>query len=122
MLAYSPFRDIAVGIAAMVGEPTDTTAFGRVDELFPRVSGELAVEKHNTHLVLLQHHKVEMPDALVGVVSHTLLERSRVNYISNVLVDEGVSEMCVSQKIAKRYKKRTSVYPPRHEAQIPSSP
>jgi hypothetical protein len=33
MLADSPFRDIAVGVTAMVGEATDTAAFCSVNEL-----------------------------------------------------------------------------------------
>ena len=50
-----------------------------------RVSG-------GAHLVLLQHHEVEMPDTLFCVVAHALLEGDRVDDVTNVLVDEGVSE------------------------------
>lgn len=37
IFTYSPLRNIAVGITAMVGEATDTTAFGSVDELAPEM-------------------------------------------------------------------------------------
>ncbi len=43
------------------------------------------------HLVLLQHHEVEMPDTFFCVVAHAFLEGDRVDDVTDVLVDEGVS-------------------------------
>ena len=43
------------------------------------------------YLVLLEHHKVEMFEALGSVVAHSLLERWGVHNVAHVLVYESVS-------------------------------
>ena len=42
------------------------------------------------HLVLLQHHEIEMSNALLGVLSHTLEEGRLADHVTQVFIDEGV--------------------------------
>lgn len=75
-LAYSPFRNVAVGVAAVVGKAPDAAVLGCVDEL-----------------VFLEHHEVKVLDALFSIVAHAFLELFVVDDIANVLVDEGIPIM-----------------------------
>jgi hypothetical protein len=69
------------------------------------------MKKKYTHLVLLQHHEVEMPDTRVGVVLHTPLENHRVNYVSDILIDEGVSDVIrVSRKTMSKCRKKAHLW------------
>lgn len=71
---YYPLGNVAVWIATMIRKSADITFFGRVDEL-----------------VFLQHHKIKMLDAIVGVIAHTFQKGGLANHLSYVLVDEVVS-------------------------------
>ena len=51
-----------------------------------------------THLVLLQHHEVEMSDTLLRILSHTLHESRVTDNIAYVLIDECVSVNKVEHK------------------------
>ena len=42
------------------------------------------------HLVFLQHHEVEMSDAFLAVLSHTLEEGRLADHVTQIFVDEGV--------------------------------
>ena len=76
----------------MIGEAPDAAALRRVDELGPSMSDMRPDHRQQaTHLVLLQHHEVEVLDALLRVVAHALLEGRRVDDVSDILVDERVS-------------------------------
>ena len=75
----------------MIGEAPDAAALRRVDELGPSMSDMRPDHRQQaTHLVLLQHHEVEVLNALLRVVPHTFLERRRVDHISDVLIDERI--------------------------------
>lgn len=75
----------------MIGEAPDAAALRRVDELGPSMSDMHPDHRRQaTHLVLLQHHEVEVLDALLRVVAHALLEGRRVDDVPDILVDERV--------------------------------
>ena len=71
---YYPLGNVAIWIATMIRKSADITFFSRVDEL-----------------VFLQHHKIKMLDAFVGVVAHTFQKGGLANHLSYVFVDEVVS-------------------------------
>jgi hypothetical protein len=73
-IMYHPLGNVTVWIAAMIRKSADITFLSRVDEL-----------------VLLQHHKVKMLDAVVGVVAHTFQKGGLANHLAYVFVDEVVS-------------------------------
>lgn len=71
---YYPLGNVAVWIATVIRKSANITLLSRIDEL-----------------VLLQHHKIKMFDAVVGVVAHTLQKGGLANYLAYVFVDEVVS-------------------------------
>lgn len=92
IVADGPFCHITIWITAVVGETTDSTTFGCVDELNrPNTSRcARAPNRAVTHLVLLKHHEIKVLNALQRVIPHSLLERRWVDYIPYVLIYEGI--------------------------------
>ena len=101
MFPNSPFRYVAVWIAAVVRKTPNSASFRRVDELCGRAGNCLhkrndekgrgtmsKKEGHVAYLVLLQHHEVEMSDSLLRILSHTLHESRVTDNIAHVLIDE----------------------------------
>ena len=82
----------------MVGEPANAASFRGVNEL-RRVSisvGNLGLVA--SHLVLLQHHEVEMADALFCILPHAFQEGWLADDVADVFVDEGIS---VAQEVVR---------------------
>lgn len=50
------------------------------------------VENSATCLLFLQHHEIEVSNTLLCVFAHSLCERRLADYITNILIYEGVSE------------------------------
>ncbi len=68
VLPYRPLRNVTIGIATMVGEATNAPAFGGIDELGSMLQQQgVHSQSQATHLILLQHHKVEVSYTLLRV-------------------------------------------------------
>lgn len=72
----------------MVRKPTDSAFFGGIDVLHESEDVNSAI---TIYLFFLQHHEIEMLDALVGILRHALHERRLSDDLANVLVDERVT-------------------------------
>ena len=100
----------------MIRKPADATSLRRINELhrpkkeielaeylIKRVTGERGEGKTQrvqrlgaqhvwrTYLVLLQHHKIEMSDALLRVLPHSLSKGRLADNVTNVLVNKRIS-------------------------------
>ena len=91
----------------MIGEAPDAAALRRVDELGPSMSDMHPDHRQQaTHLVLLQHHEVEMNDAILVVGSHPLQQGVFANDLSNVLVYEVIPKRGGSVSLCENDKRR----------------
>ena len=75
----------------MVCEPPDPTLLGRVDELHVAKTGLAPIEKRAetvTHLILLEHHEVEMLDPLFSIISHPFFHGRRTKDVPNVFINK----------------------------------
>jgi hypothetical protein len=127
VLPDRPLCDIAIRIARMIREPTDPAALSGIDEL-----RQSRLNRHQigptTHLVLLQHHKIEMLDALFPILPHPL-DKCRIrNDVANVFVNERIpvvsptSCMRQSPSQTKTCHSRTLSCPPQPATRTPFSP
>ena len=112
----------------MIREPAYPTLLGRVDVL-PRkrqlLSNVPRSQKGNedTHLLFLEHHKVEMPDPLVCIELYSFPKRLLRNDLADILVDQTSSEVPISMtRFLKDSSERTRGYPLPLSIQIPSCP
>lgn len=77
----------------MVGEPPDPTLFGRVDELrvvrtrLAPMEGQAETE---THLVLLEHHEIEMLDPFFPIFSHPFFHGRRTKDVPDVFINKRI--------------------------------
>ena len=85
-----PFCHITVRVTAVIRESPNATTSGRVDELGACKPCSFLVQVA-TYFVFLQHHEVEMPKTLIRIILHAFHERSVVDDITNVLVNERIS-------------------------------
>jgi len=56
-----------------------------------RESADIALLSRVDELVFLQHHKIKMLDAIVGVVAHAFQKGRLADHLAYVFVDEVVS-------------------------------
>ena len=71
VFAYMPLGYVAIGIAGMIDESSNTSLLGRIEVL-----------------VSLQHHEIEVRNALIVIASHPLVEVLLFDDFTYVLVDE----------------------------------
>lgn len=90
MSADYPSCNIAVWITAVVGKPAYTTLFGSIDELLT-FSDILKHLDSKFYLILLQHHKIKMFDALLSVFPHPFVKRRFIYNFSDIFINEIVS-------------------------------
>ena len=77
----------------MIGEAPDAAALRRVDELGPSMSDMHPDHRRQaTHLVLLQHHEVEVPYAFFCILSHSFEKCGVIDDVSHIFVDECISK------------------------------
>ena len=108
MFSHCPLGYVAIGITTVISKSTDAPTLCCIDILIcNHVNGCLVVHQKRvrTHLVLLQHHEVEMSDALLRILSHTLHESRVTDNIAYVLIDE-----CVSVNRVEHEERQKEVY------------
>lgn len=88
-----PFCDVAVGVATVIREPPDAAFLSRVDEL-QAASNRLALAigdtTGETHLILLEHHEIEVFYPLLPILPHPFLHGRRTKDIPDVFINKRV--------------------------------
>jgi hypothetical protein len=82
--ADDPFLHLAVRVARVIGESSDPALLRCVDVLSSVLQEDLKL----AHLLLLQHHEVEMPYPLVRVLLHPFPESRLLDHLADVFVDQ----------------------------------
>ena len=113
MSPNSPFCDIAIRVAAVVGKASNSAILRSIDELDResgnvRKTGAFLERRTRSHLVFLQHHEVEMLNSFFCIFTHASLERTRVNNVPDILIYEAIS--AISDKVSSIFELENQTY------------